>query len=294
MLADVVSRLVCPHCRAPLTLDGAGVLCAAGHRFDVARQGYVNLLTPGAHTGTADTAAMVADRAAVHQWGAFAPVRTALADAAAACLGNGPDDDVPLVLDLGAGTGYYLAGALDACPTASGLAIDLSTYAARRAARVHPRASCVVADAWGRLPVADGAARLVLNVFAPRQAEEIARVLHADGVLCVVVPAPDHLAELVGPLGLLRVDDDKVAKVERSLAPALRLVAQREVRYRVDARHADLVRLVGMGPSAWHTQVDVVSRVVEAFPDRVAVTIAVTLLTFRPDRGGIDVVVLDC
>ena len=292
MLADVVSRLACPHCRGPLTLDGASVLCAVGHRFDVARQGYVNLLTTGAHTGTADTAAMVADRAAVHEWGAFAPVRTALADAAAGSL-RAASDDAPLVVDLGAGTGYYLAGVLDACPAASGLAIDLSTYAARRAARVHPRASCVVADAWRRLPVADGAARLVLNVFAPRQAAEIARVLHPGGVLLVVAPAPDHLAELVEPLGLLRVDDDKVAKVERSLAPVLRLVDRQQVRYRVDAGHADAVRLVGMGPSAWHTQVDLVSEAIGALPDPFAVTIAVTLLTFRPDRGDIAPDVLD-
>ena len=98
-------------------------------------------------------------------------------------------------------------------PARSGVVLDSSPYAARRAARAHPRAMAVVADTWARLPVRDGAVDRVLVVFAPRNGPEIARVLDPDGRLVVVTPAADHLGELVGPLGLLRVDPDKAARL---------------------------------------------------------------------------------
>src|SRR5205085_2362216 len=83
--------------------------------------------------------------------------------------------------------------------------------AAGGAARAHPRALAVVADAWRRLPVRNGVLDRVLVTFAPRNGPETARVLRPDGRLVVVTPAPDHLRELVGALGLLRVDPDKPA-----------------------------------------------------------------------------------
>ena len=52
MLADVLEHLRCPHCRQPLRLDGRTVRCRSGHAFDVARQGYVSLLTGDAGAGT--------------------------------------------------------------------------------------------------------------------------------------------------------------------------------------------------------------------------------------------------
>jgi 23S rRNA (guanine745-N1)-methyltransferase len=93
------------------------------------------------------------------------------------------------------------------------VAVDISVPAARRAARAHQRAGSVVADAWAALPLADGCAEVVLVVFAPRGAGEIARVLRPGGRLVVLTPTPAHLGELVGPLGLLGVDGRKVEQL---------------------------------------------------------------------------------
>ncbi len=75
----------------------------------------------------------------------------------------------------------------------------------------------VVADTWAGLPVRDGAVDRVLVVFAPRNGAETARVLAPGGRLVVVTPAADHLAELVGPLGLLSVDPAKAERLAGSL-----------------------------------------------------------------------------
>ena len=123
------------------------------------------------------------------------------------------------VVDLGAGTGWYLARVLDRLPAAAGLALDVSKPALRRAARAHARAAAVGCDAWGPLPLRDGVADAVLNVFAPRNAAEIARVLRRDGAALIVTAAAGHLEELVGPLGLIGVDPDKEERLDEQIAP---------------------------------------------------------------------------
>lgn len=275
MLHDAVALLRCPHCGADLAADpgGRALRCAAGrHTFDVARQGYANLLAGDARTGTADTADMVAARDAFLQAGHYKPIAEALA-AEAAALGGVPG----AVVDVGAGTGHYLAHVLDAAPDRVGLALDISKYALRRAAKAHPRAGAVVCDAWRPLPVRDAAAALVLNVFAPRNPAELRRILHPGGTLAVVTPTASHLAELVGTLGLLRVDDDKKTRLDAALAPHLTPDRAHRIGFTLALGHDDIATVVGMGPSAWHTDPAELRTRIAALPDPLPVTAEVTL-----------------
>ncbi|MPZ74382.1 MAG: methyltransferase domain-containing protein [Nitriliruptorales bacterium] len=247
MLDSVVALLRCPVCGDDVELRDASLVCARAHRFDVARQGYVNLL-PGGTKHAGDTAAMVVARGRFLDAGHFAPLLRAVAGEARRweLAGEGG-----AVVDLGAGTGHYLAAVLDALPGWSGLAVDVSKYAARRAARAHPRAGAVVADVWRPLPVGDAAADLALDVFAPRNVDEIRRILHPGGAFVVVTPAPDHLRELVDPLGLVRVDPDKHRRLERDMA-ALARIRRSEVRFELRLDRGALEALVRMGPSGHH------------------------------------------
>ncbi|HEY3501906.1 MAG TPA: 23S rRNA methyltransferase [Actinocatenispora sp.] len=275
MLADALPYLRCPHCSADLTLAGGTVRCPTGHSFDVARQGYVTLLTGAAGPGTGDSAEMVDARVRFLAAGHYSPVAAALT--AAAVPGDGA------VLDLGAGTGYYLTAALDALPGRVGLALDLSRYALRRAARAHPRVAAVGADTWRPLPVRTGSVGLVLNVFAPRNAAEIRRVLGADGSLVVVTPTTGHLHELVDALGLVAVDADKDRRLADSLAgfvPA----GGRRVEFTMRLDHAEVGTVVGMGPSARHLGAEALAGRIAGLPERVEVTASVTVAAYRPQR----------
>ncbi|MEZ0066865.1 23S rRNA (guanine745-N1)-methyltransferase [Streptacidiphilus sp. MAP12-20] len=282
MLHDVTSWLRCPICGAAdddgLTLGQGALRCPAGHSFDVAKQGYANLLPGGAHTGTGDTAAMVAARVDFLGAGHYLPIADALAKAVSAAAAE-------RVVDLGAGTGYYLARVLDAVPGASGLALDISKFALRRAAKAHPRAGAVVCDAWQPLPLRDGVADVVLNVFAPRRGEEIRRVLRPGGELLVVSPNRSHLGELVGTLGLLGVDERKDERLAMALNPYLAPAGASEHTFTVKLTHAEVATVVGMGPSAWHTDADALAVRIAALPDPVEVTASVTVSRFVRPRG---------
>jgi 23S rRNA (guanine745-N1)-methyltransferase len=270
-LDDVLSLLCCPHCGAALGPEQAGeaVRCGNGHTFDVARQGYLSLLAGEGTPHAGDTAAMVAARERFLGAGHFEPLAEALAEAAAgapACI-----------VDLGAGTGWYLARVLDACPEACGLALDLSKPALRRAARAHPRLAAVACDVWRPLPLRDGVAAVVLNVFAPRTAPEIARVLAPGAVAVVVTPRPDHLRELAQPLGLLGVDEHKEARLADRLEPALAIADRRELTWTMRLDRAGARDAAAMGPGAFHVSPADLDERVAALPQPLDVTAAVTI-----------------
>lgn len=137
-------------------------------------------------------------------------------------------------------------------PRHVGVALDASTFALRRAARAHVRAGAVGCDVWGHLPLADACAGLVLDIFAPRNGLEFARILHADGRLIVVTPTPDHLQELVAPLGLIGVDARKRERLESELSSGFTLDGSIPYERTLSLDEAELTALVSMGPSARH------------------------------------------
>lgn len=283
----VVACLACPHCGASFERVEGRLVCAAGHSFDVARQGYVNLLA-GRDPGTGDDAAMVAARDEVLSSGRFASLTGALCRLVAT---HAPAEGC--LVDVGAGTGHHLAAVLDVVPDTAppdaapadrvGVAIDLSRHAVRRAARRHPRLGVVVADVWQGLPVATGVVAAVLCVFAPRNAAEMARVLRPDGVLVVATPTPYHLGELAAPIGLLDVDPAKPERLAATLDPAFERVGdvvRLEETWRLD--HDEIAAIVRMGPSADHLDPDGLAERVAALPARPSVTAAIELRTWRP------------
>lgn len=264
-----VALLACPVCGQQLEADRAGLRCAVGHAFDRARHGHVTLLPPGGSPHVGDSATMVGDRADFLAAGHYAGITAALADAALA----GPPPRT--LLDSGGGTGAHLAGVLDRAPAAVGVVLDASRYAARRAARAHPRAMAVVADSWARWPVRDGSVDRVLVVFAPRNGAETARVLSPAGRLVVVTPAADHLAELVGPLGLLHVDPAKTDRLAATLEPHLRPAGTAGHRSVLELDRLAVRTLVGMGPHARHLAAGELAARVATLPEPVEVTVAV-------------------
>lgn len=250
MISDVLDWLSCPHCATALIVEpssGLRLLCEEGHAFDVARPGYISLLAGAGAAGTADTPAMVAERAAFLGAGHYDGIADLVAELAAAV-------EIPegtCVLDLGAGTGHYLARVLDAVDR-PGIALDVSKHAARLAAKAHPRIGAVVADAWAGLPVRGRAASLLLNVFAPRNPREMRRVLRPQGRAIVVVPEAGHLRELIEEYGLMAVDDRKPERLREQFADRFAVESEHQYTTTLALSAVEVSQVIGMGPNAWH------------------------------------------
>ncbi|NUS78673.1 MAG: methyltransferase domain-containing protein, partial [Streptomyces sp.] len=269
--------LCCPACRTGrLHADRGALRCPRGHSFDIARYGYAGLLT-GARATSGDDAEMVRARDRFLATGTYAPVREV-----GARLAAGAVSERGTVVDVGCGTGYYLAGVLDRLPGARGLGLDSSVRALRSAARAHDRAAAVAWDVFRRFPLDDGVADVVLDVFAPRNPAEFHRVLRPTGRLVVVRPTGRHLAELRGRIpGMVTVDPVKEQRLHRALAPFFEATVTEQVEYSAALSRADVLNLVAMTPSARH-----VNRAVPAdgglLPGRVTVSVLAT--AYRPRR----------
>ncbi|MFF1879322.1 putative RNA methyltransferase [Leifsonia sp. NPDC058230] len=234
--------LRCPVCAEPLErVERLTLGCASGHRFDVNKRGFVNLVAGG--TGLiGDSAEMLDARETILESGLYSPISNALA-----ALGAGTR-----VLDAGVGTGYYLRAVLAAHPDARGLAMDLSPTAVARAVRASPGIDGLVADTWRPLPIRDGVCDVILDVFAPRNLPEFHRILKPAGSLLVVVPLHDHLAELRAGGRMLEVPADKAAAIVASAAPKFTLREHRAIRATIPLTDATGAALIAMGPSAHH------------------------------------------
>ena len=202
-------NLICPICEKPLRREERSLVCPEKHSFDMARQGYVNLLPVqrrhSAHPG--DTKEQVASRREFLTGGFYAPIADALIAAAEQYGASGP------VLDVGCGEGYYctrLARAMNA----ELVGLDISKDAVRYAAGKYKDAQWLCATA-ARIPVEDGAAGLVTSLFAITLPEEFHRVLREDGLFFQVLAAQDHL------LGLKKIIYDELIFRDKDTVPQL-------------------------------------------------------------------------
>jgi 23S rRNA (guanine745-N1)-methyltransferase len=279
----VADRLRCPNCGATLDLDGRVLRCARGHAFDVARQGYVALAPPRHRIAPGDSPDMVAAREAFLAGGHYRAIAEEIAAAIPSHLVP-PAGGSRLAVDLGAGTGYYLAALLRTHPGWHGVALDASRPALRRAARAHRRIAAVACDVWLQLPMQDASADLALNVFAPRNGPEIARILAPGGALVVVTPAPSHLSELVDALGLLDVGADKQQRLHAALAPRLESVRRRELELTMTLDRDELHALIAMGPSAHHLDARLLAERIAQVPHSRPVGASLVIETFQASR----------
>lgn len=257
-LDRLVPLLRCPNCGGALSVTDTGVTCGTGHAFDRARQGYLTLFGPRGRRFPGDTPAQVAARERFLGGGWYAPVADAVAGAVADALAEVPaaSSSSPVVAEFGAGTGYYLARALDRLGGAAlGMGAEISAPAARRLARAHPDVAAVVCDTWEPLPVADGALDGLFVVFAPRNPAEFARVLRPGGVAVVVVPGEGHLEPLRTRLGMLGAEPGKDERLADDFA-GWESVGETSVDRTLDLTSDAARDLALMGPSGVHLDGD--------------------------------------
>lgn len=183
--------LACPLDGVPLHCTGSAWACASGHNFDIASQGYTNLLPvqnkrsrdPG------DSKEMVAARRRFLTVGFYQPIAAAVSRA---MLANLPADASISCLDAGCGEGYYLRQLAASVPeeqTLALLGLDISKWAVLSAAKQDTRVSWVVGSN-AKLPVLSGTLDRVLCMFGFPVYPEFARVLKPGGLLVQVIPGP--------------------------------------------------------------------------------------------------------
>lgn len=262
--------IVCPLCRLPLDPQPARWSCAGGHSFDVAREGYVNLL-PVQHKHSrapGDRPDMIAARRAFLAAGHYAPLR----DAALTML---RPLGAQTLLDIGCGEGYYSSAFVAAAENVIGL--DIAKAAIRLAARSDPRPTWLVGSgAW--LPIADAAVDVVATLFTPLHVAEIYRVLRPGGQVLIATPAAGHLRSLRAGL-FDEVREHEPDKFLAAFADGFEIAGRQEVRTPLRLTQPALKQLLAMTPYVWKARPE--KRAALEARDRLASEAVFTLLLFR-------------
>lgn len=232
-------KLLCPICGLELNPRERQFVCPQNHSFDIARQGYVNLLAVqqkhSKHPG--DTREQVLSRRAFLEEGYYAPICQALIDTALELSITGP------ILDVGCGEGYYasrLAQALGAELTG----LDISKEAVRCAAAKYKASQWLCATA-SHIPVETESAQLLTSLFALTMPEEFHRVLKPGGWFFQVLAAQDHL------LGLKGIIYDSLHFKEKDTVPQLpgfSLVRSIPIRFSFRVEGQQIQNLFSMTP----------------------------------------------
>ena len=253
--------LTCPICQTPLERNNTIFECSQHHTFDIAKEGYVNLVTRKLSASVGDTKEMLQARRSFLDAGLYRPLSDALnahvLNALPQVQTHHTDGEVTL-LDAGCGEGYYL-GQLQSFLKKQRMdkdiaffGLDISKDAIRMAARRYKHTQFVVADLKERLAFADSSIYLLLNIFAPRNVAEFARILVPDGIVIIVIPGANHLRQLRETLPLLNIQENKSQHVEEQFAPYFKHLTTSSISYTLRLTQQEVEQVVMMTPNYWH------------------------------------------
>ena len=239
----------CPLCFLPLTQHQNHWICDNNHQFDLAKEGYVNLM-PAHHKRSknpGDNKEMMQARRAFLENQHYQPLRQAVIDTVLQHLDLSQHNQL---LDIGCGEGYYtseLATALQKQnPLNQVYGLDISKVAIKYAAKRYPQAQFCVASSH-RLPFADQSLNGIIRIYAPCKDEELVRTVKTGGIIVTVTPAPRHLYQLKEAVyQSVRLHDSQAKAIN-----GFELIKQTTLPYTMTLNSQDAVALLQMTPFAW-------------------------------------------
>ncbi|WNO11584.1 putative RNA methyltransferase [Teredinibacter sp. KSP-S5-2] len=248
----------CPNCQKPLSQPQTSQLrCEAGHCFDVAKQGYANLLLANQKKSKApgDNAEMVVARRRFLEAGHYQFLVDRIHQ-----LIDGASLPEAAFADLGCGEGYYLnqLTAQRAKFESSAYGIDISKEAIKKAASKYKLANFAVASSYN-IPLLDESVNIAMSIFAPFSSAEVIRILKNDGKFIRVSPAAEHLNELKARLYPAANQHDIPEPIE-----GLHLEQRDDIRQLIKLESSQQIQdLLSMTPFNWHGDQEEKSRLIE-------------------------------
>lgn len=241
-----MTAFICPLCQTSFQQKNNSLVCNNNHHFDIAKEGYVNLLpvqAKGSKQPGDNQQMMIARRNFLDSDG-YLPLAQKIVQLAKHYLQG---IDAAQILDLGCGEGYYTNLVANALPEHQVYGLDISKVAVRYAAKRYKNVNFCVASAF-QVPIADNDLDMIIRIYAPSKAQELARLINKNGYLITVTPAPGHLLQLREVI----YEQVKAHPEEHQQLPGLQKLVKVRLNYCLDIQQPQqLIDLINMTPFAW-------------------------------------------
>lgn len=278
--------LRCPLCHFALNKHDGVMVCQNKHNFDIARQGYVNLLPvqnkkskiPG------DNVEMIQSRRNFFKQGHYNSVSTKINQLAANLAARTTDEPIK-ILDAGCGEGFYLhklknhlVSGVSAEANYDFYGVDISKFAVRQATQYDKFINWIVASI-NDLPFFDASLNLLLCVFSNSNFKEFSRVLKKGGFVIFVSPGPNHLYSLKKII-YEKIFDHTVEDLLKPSEPYFNLVSSQRISYTIKlSSSGDIMNLLVMTPYYWRASPEAKSKIANLNELSVEVDMLVTVLS---------------
>ena len=239
----------CPVCASTLEINGNQYICKKNHQYDMAKEGYVNLLLASQKNSKepGDSKEMINARRDFLSKGYY----DELIKAIATTISESKCKSLS-IMDMGCGDGYFIHK-INSELTNKGLkhiciGIDISKAAVRAAAKLDKYIKFAVASSFN-LPVGSEELDFIIRMFAPGDDKEVVRCLKNKGYLITVTPGPYHLYNLREVVYQTpRLHEDRVKKIV-----GLEQKFRQSISYTIDINNKDDLRnLLTMTPYYWN------------------------------------------
>ncbi|OGO77958.1 MAG: hypothetical protein A2Y23_04410 [Clostridiales bacterium GWB2_37_7] len=254
----------CPVCNKQLVKKGNSYCCSQRHTYDIAKEGYVNLLLANQMKSKdpGDSKEMMTARNSFLKKGYFEQLSDKINSVMWQFM-NAKVDDKFVVFDAGCGEGYYTDRVYNSLAKTKEMSsvwgMDISKEAVKIASKRNKSISYCVGSIY-HLPLLDHSVDCILNVFAPFKEEEFLRVLKQDGFILKVTPGAQHLMGLKKALyDNPYLNDEEIPQVD-----SFKMIESISLRYEIDLDSSeDIVNLLKMTPYFWNTNINKINEFVQ-------------------------------
>ena len=245
--------LTCPICGKRLSKYAKDKVfkCENNHSYDIAKQGYVNLLISNMKRSKnpGDSKEMVLARIDFLRRGFYKQVSDKINEAIYDYFKD--SENRIEILDVGCGEGYYLTNLKEYLKEkqiyGDFYGMDVSKEAVKYASRSEKECIFAVGNNY-HIPAEDNSIDCILSVFSPIDIDEINRVLKKDGIFVRVLPRTNHLIEMRNIIYSVVNLNDKVYKPDSEKDVYIKEV---NVTYNISLDNEEFNSLLKMTPHYW-------------------------------------------
>ncbi|MDF2578359.1 MAG: rRNA (guanine-N1)-methyltransferase [Chlamydiales bacterium] len=257
--------LACPLCQSSLEMKNRQYSCPLNHSYDIARQGYVNLLLANqkGSKNPGDSYEMAQSRKLFLDKGYYSSISDLLNQTIKIEVENLKNVDDISIVDAGCGEGYYLdklkhyleTNTITSTKHIRCYGLDISKEAVRFAASRSKHITWLV-NSVHHMPFKDNSVSLLISIFSKPDFKEFKRVLNSQAHVIIVAPLAHHLQEL---RNLIYSETREFTPFDpiKEVIPGFTLKEQNRVEYSIELKNSqEISSLLQMTPYYWSSSQD--------------------------------------